>query len=324
MKRPRTSEDELLPTISVIPKKRCQWKPDQYNVHLLVFLADIEGMNIHEMIDLINRVMRREGFAAMIDNGDTVLNHSRFGSSCWCLRVASEELTEYVCYMNGMLYKNRELQLQPNKGCPSPRYNCWNEYYLERYGKNDPMIESQVIVDAKNKQSVDGDLFIHALEKVMIKHGFENDGEPIKSWLQTGPASFTVEMHSSRQAERLCRLEKIIIDNSVISLRRAKSWRGPSPRHNDYQPFLLQNSIRTKKQEMNLTVTPERKTVLCATSEDWKDIKAENELLKGEILIKGNDLSVAKKEIERLQKEVANRDEEIQKLKQTLKEAVPT
>ena len=61
MKRPRTSEDELLPTISVIPKKRCQWKPDQYNVHLLVFLADIEGMNIHEMIDLINRVMRREG-----------------------------------------------------------------------------------------------------------------------------------------------------------------------------------------------------------------------------------------------------------------------
>ena len=75
---------------------------------------------------------------------------------------------------------------------------------------------------------------------------------------------------------------------------------------------------------MNLTVTPERKTVLCATSEDWKDIKAENELLKGEILIKGNDLSVAKKEIERLQKEVANRDEEIQKLKQTLKEAVPT
>ena len=100
------------------------------------------------------------------------MNHSRFGSSCWCLRVASEELTEYVCYMNGMLYKNRELQVQPNKGCPSPRYTCWNEYYLERYGKNDPMIESQVIVDAKNKQSVDGDLFIHALEKVMIKHGF--------------------------------------------------------------------------------------------------------------------------------------------------------
>ena len=34
-------------------------------------------------------------------------------------------------------------------------------------------------------------------------------------------------------------------------------------------------------------------------------------------------LLLKKKEIERLQKEVANRDEEIQKLKQTLKEAVP-
>jgi hypothetical protein len=223
-----------------------------------VFVGEI-GVPIQTVVGFVNDTMRKEGFSQHIDNADAVMQYRRKGENCWCLDMVTEELAEKVCYLNKINYRDNLLRVHRDRydvAYKPPRFACWNEYYLTRYGENDPIVDIQIFAHCCDLR-VEGPNLVKHLNKKMKDYDLCADDNAIKGYREIPPKSFLLQMTSPQQAEHMCYLNKICIENTAVALQRPCDWSGPKAEYGSLLEFLRARSDNSSKQrEQNKQSTP--------------------------------------------------------------------
>jgi hypothetical protein len=215
-----------------------------------VFVGEI-GVPIQTVVGFVNDIMRKEGFSQPIDNANAVIQFRSSGENCWCLDMVTEELAEKVCYLNKINYRDNLLRVHRDRydaAYKPPRFSCWNEYYLTRYGENDPIVDVQIFAHCDLR--VEGPNLVKHLNKKMKDYDLCADDNAIKGYREIPPKSFLLQMASPQQAEHICYLNNICIENTAVTLQRPCDWSGPKAEYGSLLEFLRARSDkRSKKRE---------------------------------------------------------------------------
>jgi chromosome segregation ATPase len=303
-----------------------------------------EDLEIHGIVTFINEVMRNEGFveSTRIENTNAIVRYLQASKGNYNLEVATDQLAEQMCFLDGINFKHHRLRLMRHQACPPPRFSCWNEYHLHRYGKNDPQTDRLVMVyaDLRHDQStLTGSVLVYALNQNMIELGLCKE-DAVKTWrsIPSKKKLFILEMKSPRQAEHVCYLNFIPIQDSEIGIRRVSDWRGPRPTFRCYNDFMAgigvaKNQTGTKQDKLLDTYGPSNENNSEENS-NWKEnianyldqtvrLQRRNSTLEEELATYShqmagmrNALSGRDEGLAKLRKQFCARDEELARLKQ--------
>jgi hypothetical protein len=321
-KRPAPSSPQTKSS-SRSPSSRKRRSPRSSN---FVFIGEI-GVPIQTVVDFLNDVMRKEGFSQPIDNADAVIQFRPKGENCWCLDMATEELAEQVCYLNKMNYRDNIFRIHRNRydaAYKPPRFSCWNEYYLTRYGENDPIVDVQIFGHCDTR--VEGPNLVKHLNKKMKDWDLCVDGNAIKGYLEIPPKSFLLQMASPQQAEHMCYLNNIRIENTAVSLQRPCDWSGPKAEYGSLLEFLRARSDNTRKQrEQKIESTPSLEVATIEILDDSDDdevivlyvnkeevaLQKENKHLKAVLVTLVKSTATKSKQTASLETEVASVEKQL-------------
>lgn len=207
-----------------------------------MFVGEI-GVPILDVVGFVNKVMRKEGFSQSIGNEDAILNFTRFAENSYRLVMANEEVAEKVCYLNKMNYRDNLLRISLGRGntwsSRPPRFLSWNEYYLTRYGVNDPIVAVQIF--AHCEQRVEGPSLVAYLNQKLAEYELCHH-DAIKGFREIASRSFILQMQSPQVADRICYLNNISVGSTVVHLQRPQDWSGPQAKYSGLLEFLRARS----------------------------------------------------------------------------------
>jgi hypothetical protein len=204
------------------------------------------GGSSQDVADFIESVMRNEGFVHSEGHACILRHHSLQEECRHCLEMATEDLAEKACYLNGLFFLKATLRIGRGIGLSrrwTPKFSSWNEYYLHRYGNNSPDTYKWLNVMVKcGSGTCDpalGDRLRKFLNQNMSQH-LLCSGDAIRSLISTGPKnnnSFYVEMESPLLTELLCYFDEISFENSRVKIHRLHGWEGPKPKYRNFRDF---------------------------------------------------------------------------------------
>ena len=232
-------------------------KRPKYINNQRIYISTVYGsVQMSEVVNFMNDIMRQEGFAESINNEDCIVNFGQCKSmNHYWLGIATEQLVNYVCWLNGIFFRGTQLTVRRHIDATGdkPKFSCWNEYHLHRYGTNDSAVETHVhtYIDDK-KFPISGDNLVIFFNKKLSQLGFTQ--KAIDGFYATGPGSFVMTCKSTQDAECLLYLNQIYLEGTTrrVYLRRPKEWEGPSPKFSNYtelMKFIKEKGSRDQSQE---------------------------------------------------------------------------
>ena len=263
--------------------------PRKRNTRCELYIED-SRVEISNVVEFINNTMRSAGLSQSIRNSNAIIGSKLFGNM-WCLYAASEEIAEKAAFMNGIRFNDRVFKIERHRSHRVQRFSCWNEFFLDKYGRNDPVIDREVFVSCTGRPMDKGVLQNH-LHKKMVDFDLQQGNRPsilhIRR-LKTRGTKFLFEMASPELAERLCYLSGISFEGTNIGLERSNDWKnlnGP-PKYRNYQEFLkerrgqriLKPGQKRRHEEMEKTSLLQENIVVLADDDDDDD--DEIEVLEG-------------------------------------------
>ncbi|KAL3931859.1 MAG: hypothetical protein SGBAC_011114 [Bacillariaceae sp.] len=240
-----------------------------------VFVADIR-VPFPEVFDFMNFTMRKQNFTRKnrkggsrkdydgdeVHVGDAIIGFEREGENCWRLEPATDSLADKLCYLNQIRFCNKLLRVSTSSH-KEPRFGHWNDYYMHRNGRNDPLVDVEVLVHLKHP--IEGMQIFDFLNEKMDFYELSNEKngdsvEGIRGMVST--KSFVLTMRSPEEAERICYLSGIQLGHTSVALERPGDWIGPNPRFVSYLEFLRARSdseaAKRKKTQGNAKESPQQ------------------------------------------------------------------
>ena len=210
--------------------------PRKRDTRCELYIDDFK-VEISNVVEFINNTMRSAGLSQSIRNSDAIIDSKLLGKM-WCLYAASEEIAEKAAFMNGIRFNDGVLRIERHRYHRVQRFSSWNEFYLDKYGRNDPVIDREVFVRCTGRYMDEGVLQNH-LHMKMVDFDLQQGNRPsIMHILEIYQGrKYVLEMASPELAERLCYLSGISFEGINIGLERSIDWKnlnGP-PKYRNYQ-----------------------------------------------------------------------------------------
>lgn len=320
-----------------IPRKRHQKeKGDDYLVHLKYS----DDVRVHDVVDFINRTMRKE-WNSSIGRAGAIVDHRTNHGNGWILEAASTDLANKVCNLHGIYYKDQPLKIQKSGVLSSPSNWCWNDYYHRRHGKNDHFVDHHIVATIlKNSgggSKIDGSQLQATLNAKMEECKLASTN-PIIKYIKTnsedGNDTFLLCMRTERYANRLTYLNRITIDGHLVALKRLPEWKGEKPRFVDYDDFLNQRHAgeanRVHQKQANECAAPTSKDQHTTNASPVTIVIEDSKELEEAIAAKGSMKAIIAKQTAaakdlRASLSIANdkvvqKDERIAKLEKVMEE----
>lgn len=184
--------------------------------------------------------MRKEFF---FYKGLCVIESRALSTGGYCLEMATEDLAQKACYLNGIFFEGHSLRIHRDKNCVStPRFSSWNEYYFHTHEKNSSDTHKWIHVTRGSDQKCDtgvGEKIAKFMNRTIKAHQLCHiDAIKAVTLIPTKQQnSFFFETQSLVLTGLLCYFDGIIFEGSPLMIRRLDGWKGPKPKYRNYNDF---------------------------------------------------------------------------------------